>query len=308
MKESALCSLVILMAVAVVSSLVVGLLRTHAEVLRRLRARRRHLRRGRHLAPRPRGRSARGPPTAAEPTIRADLRHVVRGGPARRRLDSLPADLVGVDARGDAVHVGVAGNGRLTLLAFLSSGCTTCAGFWDAFHEGRALVLDGGARPRIVVVTKSPEHEHVGAVATRPPAGGTVVMSSDAWTDYRVPASPYFVLVDGMHGVIGEGSAASFAQLAGLLDRATTDLGVAPQAAPSAAQRVEDRIDLDLLRAGITPGHSSLYDWTSPESDADATRAAALVAAPPAALRSLWSPVSRCFPASTRSGSGADPR
>jgi hypothetical protein len=253
-------ALVILMAVVlgVLVVLVIGLLRTHAEVLRRLH----ELGAGIYddaPAPRP-----------AEPTVRADIASRVTAGvsPPGDALDSLPADLVGVDARGDAVHVGVAGNGRLTLLAFLSSGCTTCAGFWDAFHEGRALVLDGGARPRVVVVTKSPEHEHVGAVATRPPAGGTVVMSSDAWNDYRVPASPYFVLVDGAHGVIGEGSAASFSQLAGLLDRATTDLGVAPPAGPSAAQRLEDRIDGDLLRAGITPGHSSLYEWTPSEPDA----------------------------------------
>ena len=94
-------------------------------------------------------------------------------------------------------------------------------------------------------------------------------MSSAAWDDYRVPASPYFVLVDGTQGVIGEGSAASFGQLAGLLDRATIDLGVAQGSASSGAARAEERIDLDLLRAGITPGHASLYEWsTVPPDDA----------------------------------------
>jgi hypothetical protein len=155
----------------------------------------------------------------------------------------------------------------LTLLAFLSTGCTTCAGFWDAFHEGRPIVLDGGARPRIVVVTKGPENEQVNAVASRPPLGGTIVMSTDAWNDYRVPASPYFVLVDGLHGVVGEGSAASFAQLAGLLDRATADLGVVAPSGRSGARGTEERIDLELLRAGITPGHESLYRWSDPTEE-----------------------------------------
>ena len=95
-------------------------------------------------------------------------------------------------------------------------------------------------------------------------------MSTDAWTDYRVPASPYFVLVDGSHGVIGEGSAASFGQLAGLLDRATVDLGVATSG-KSGARAMEERSDLELLEAGITPGHESLYTWDTPnEEPADA--------------------------------------
>jgi hypothetical protein len=246
-------ALVFLMAVvlAIVLALVIGLLRTHAEVLRRLH----------ELGAGIYDEAPARPPAA---TVRADVAARVAPGvaPPGDAIDALPADIVGVDPRGGAVHVGVAGEGRLTLLAFLSSGCTTCAGFWEAFHEGRPLVLDGGARPRIVVVAKSPEHEQVNAVAARPPAGGTVVMSSPAWQDYRVPASPYFVLVDGTHGVIGEGSAASFGQLAGLLDRATADLGAAPAAPGGTARRGEDRIDLDLLRAGITPGHPALYEWT----------------------------------------------
>jgi hypothetical protein len=253
-------ALVILMAVVlcVLVVLVLGLLRTHAEVLRRLH----------ELGAGIYDESA----VAAQPrTVREDVARRVAPGvsPPGDALDALPSDVVGVDPSGGAVHVGVVGEGRLTLLAFLSSGCTTCAGFWDAFHEGRPLVLEGGARPRIAVVTKSPEHEHVNAIAMRPPAGGTVVMSSDAWDEYRVPASPYFVLVDGTRGVVGEGSAVSFAQLAGLLDRATTDLGVAaPSTVVAGGRRMEDRIDLDLLRAGITPGHASLYEWTDAEPPA----------------------------------------
>jgi hypothetical protein len=251
-------ALVILMAVVlgIVVVLVIGLLRTHAEVLRRLH----------ELGA---GIYDEAPARPDQVTLREDLAQRVAAGvaPPGDALDSLPSDLVGVDPRGDAVHVGVAGEGRLTLLAFLSTGCTTCAGFWDAFHEGQAIVLDGGARPRIVVVTKGPENEQMNAVASRPPLGGTIVMSTDAWADYRVPASPYFVLVDGQQGVIGEGSAASFAQLAGLLDRATADLGVATGSSRAGARGMEERIDLELLRAGITPGHESLYQWTEPSEE-----------------------------------------
>jgi hypothetical protein len=250
----------IVLAVLVV--LVIGLLRTHAEVLRRLH----ELGAGIYDAP------GAGPAPVAAPTLRADLAQRVAPGvaPPGDAMDVVPADISGVDPRGDAVHVGVAGEGRLTLLAFLSSGCTTCAGFWEAFHEGRALVLDGGARPRVVVVTKGPEHEHVNVIASRPPVNGTIVMSSDAWSEYRVPASPYFVLIDGTHGVIGEGSAASFAQLAGLLDRATVDLGNAPGAAARDVDGRDNaaRIDRDLLRAGITPGHRALYDWSDRQDSA----------------------------------------
>ena len=246
-------ALVILMAVVlgVVVVLLIGLLRTHAEVLRRL-----HELGAGIYDEAPSTTTAR----PAEPTLRADLASRVVAGvaPPGDALDSLPADPRRRRSRGDAVHVGVAGDGRVTLLAFLSSGCTTCGGFWDTFTQGRSLVLEGGIRPHVVVATKGPENENVGAVATRPPKGGTVVMSSDAWQDYRVPASPYFVLVDGTHGVIGEGSAASFPQLAGLLDRATIDLGVVTATETSSAAREEDRIDLDLFAAGCTGTRGAL--------------------------------------------------
>jgi hypothetical protein len=263
----------IVLAVLVV--LVLGLLRTHADVLRRL-----HDLGAGIYDEQPDGAAARGARGAGaggalldtNSTLAADIANRVASGvaPPGGALDALPADIAGVDPRGDAVHIGVAGEGRLTLLAFLSSGCTTCGGFWDAFHRGEPLVLDGRTRPRLVVVTKGPEHEHTTLVASRPPADGAVVMSSDAWGDYEVPASPYFVLVDGSLGVIGEGSAASFGQLAGLLERATTDRGVARQAGGPAAgasdddPHAESRIDRDLLRAGITPGHPALYEWHDP--------------------------------------------
>ena len=55
----------------------------------------------------------------------------------------------------------------------------------------------------------------------------TTVMSSEAWDAYGIPMSPYFVLVDGTRGVIGEGAAASWAQVIDLLGKAAADAGLA---------------------------------------------------------------------------------
>jgi hypothetical protein len=52
-----------------------------------------------------------------------------------------------------------------------------------------------------------------------------------------------------------------------LLDRATTDLGVAPGGGKSGARAMEERIDVELLEAGITPGHESLYQWDAPSEE-----------------------------------------
>ena len=52
--------------------------------------------------------------------------------------------------------------------------------------------------------------------------------------------------------MVGEGSAATFDQLQGVLKRALTDR--APLDPDEAF-----RVDAELRRAGITPGHASLY-------------------------------------------------
>ena len=55
------------------------------------------------------------------------------------------------------VAVRVVGAQNHTFLAFLSSSCTTCATFWEAFRDRDALRLPDGTR--LVVVTKSPDEE-----------------------------------------------------------------------------------------------------------------------------------------------------
>lgn len=91
-------------------------------------------------------------------------------------------------------------------------------------------------------------------------------MSSDAWTDYEVPGSPFFVLVDGAAGRrIGEGVANHIDQVVELVRRAEVDA-----AAFSLSTRPgrdvgldgparESANDAELRAAGILPGDPSLY-------------------------------------------------
>jgi hypothetical protein len=210
--------------------LVAGLLRSHAEILRRLGA----LERGA-----PAG-SADGlaPPPAG----------------ARTEADLIPAPLSGVTPTGDVVAIAFEGPGSLpTLLAFLTSGCSSCAGFWATLGERRLPA-------QTVIVTHGSERERAATLRELSPDGVPVVMSSQAWTDYRVPGSPYFVLVDGF--VRGEGVANSWSALASLVSDAIEDQREAEHGRGGAA-RARD-IDATLAAAGIGPGHESLYPGPRP--------------------------------------------
>ncbi len=81
--------------------LVAGLLRSHAEILRRL------------------GQSPTQPPSTPD------------------RADTTAPILAGTTPGGDAVTLAFDGAGRSpTLLAFLTSGCGTCATFWRSSASG----------------------------------------------------------------------------------------------------------------------------------------------------------------------------
>src|ERR1700675_2994946 len=67
--------------------------------------------------------------------------------------NSRPAtDIVGVTPSGAAATIAIVGARHSTLLAFLTSGCSTCSEFWSAFADRRRLRVPGDAR--LVVVTK----------------------------------------------------------------------------------------------------------------------------------------------------------
>jgi hypothetical protein len=154
------------------------------------------------------------------------------------------------------VAVGVAGTRHLTLVAFLSSGCGTCGGFWEAFSRGAPAELGD---VRLVVVTHGPERESPAEVARLAPPAVTTVMSSAAFDDYAVPVSPYFILVDGPNSrVAGEGAAATWPQVANLLAQATGDSSDRTFDLRDSRDR-DARAEAELAAAGIGPGHPSLY-------------------------------------------------
>lgn len=227
------------------SLLVVGLLRSHAEILRQLH----ELGAGRDDSPGP---------------VSVDLRPPADTG-------SSPAhDLAGSTPRGEAVAVGVAGAEHDTLLAFLSSGCSTCAGFWEALRQERELGLPAGSR--VVIVTKSSGEESESAIKELSPPGLAIVMSTQAWLEYEVPGAPYFVHVDGPSGrTVGEGTAVTWDQVVSLATRAADDrrARVAPEAVLDSDRSREARIDEELMAAGVYPGDPSLYPTAPSESEGE---------------------------------------
>jgi hypothetical protein len=156
------------------------------------------------------------------------------------------------------MQIGMAPGGPSTLVAFLTSGCMTCMEFWRSFSERVPELPDGG---RLVIVVKDSSHESPSKLRRLAPGGIPVVMSTDAWERYEVPAAPYFVYVDGPSGEIhGEGAASSWAQVASLLRDALADAEPPPRGASGPERSA--RIDEELARAGIGPGHPSLYPVT----------------------------------------------
>src|SRR6201990_79700 len=91
--------------------LVAGLLRSHAEIMRR-------------LGPADEGSGSAQQPSVAQPSV--------------IRESAVAPELAGVTPDGDAVKLAFEGAGPApTLLAFLTSGCGTCAAFWETLGERR---------------------------------------------------------------------------------------------------------------------------------------------------------------------------
>jgi len=211
-------------AIVLLGLLVVGLLRSHAEILRQLHA------------------LGAGVDPDAPSGVTSPVPAPVRRGRATG------FDVAGVTAADEAIRIGVVGARQSTVLAFLSSGCLTCGEFWNTFAAAGRLDVPGGAR--LVVVTKGPEIESVSRIRELSPRQLPVVMSTEAWLEYNVPATPYFVYVDGPSGrIIGEGSAGTWDQVVSLWSQALAD----------DAGKGEARADRELTEAGIHPGHESLH-------------------------------------------------
>jgi hypothetical protein len=204
--------------------LVAGLLRSNAEILRRL-----------------------GPP--GERDGQSDPGAL----PAPPSADAVAAsEVAGMTLDGDAVKFSLGAGAPPTLIAFLTSGCPVCLNFWNDLHQGRMVDLPAPGS-RLLVVTKDAPYESPSRLGELRPEGVPVVMSSNAWEHHRVPGAPYFVYVEN-GAVAGEGSASTWKQVESLLRDAVRDAS-----RNGNGDERTDRIDETLRAAGIGPGHPSLY-------------------------------------------------
>jgi len=205
--------------------LVAGLLRSHAEILRQLHA----LGGGEHQAE-----------TFVPPPRRSGL------GPTPL------ANLSGPTPEGGTASVALTGSRGYSLLAFLSTTCTSCQPFWQGLSDDLNF---SGARP--ILVTKDPGEESPAEIRRMAEGKVTTVMSSDAWDAFKVPATPYFALVDNANAaVVGEGSAANWGRVGEMVSRAISDH--AHPVHSSTSTRKAD-VDEELKEAGIEPGDQRLY-------------------------------------------------
>jgi hypothetical protein len=220
--------------------LVAGLLRSHAEILRRL-----------------------GPPgSPASPASTPDTSDASGLGAPRapeRPAGAPAAPIAGITPDADAVALDLTAPGGPTLLAFLSSGCSTCAGFWAGLEEAR---LPDGVRP--VVVTRGADRERPARLRELAPRGVAVVMSSEAWADYAVPGSPYFVLVDG--AIRGEGVATTWPALSSLVADAIAEAQDSEVGSGSDGTARALTVEHTLAASGIGPDHPSLYPGGTPQA------------------------------------------
>jgi hypothetical protein len=220
-------AVVIIEAVVIVLLLVLvaGLLKSHAEILRRLDSR------------------GAGGDEATQPQ-----RLSTTG------LGKAPAnEISGVDPFGSAVSVSLGHQRGETLLSFLSTGCASCRVFWEQLANSQEMPTSD-TRP--VIVTKGPQAESPAKVADLAPGGVKVVMSDEAWDAFRVPLTPYFMLVDGDGAVMGEGSAANMNRLLGLFRQSAAD-----NSPVTLSTRQRERFtDDQLTGSGIEPGDPSLYE------------------------------------------------
>lgn len=240
-------------AIGLLALLVAGLLRSHAEILRALHSLGADATQGaKHTS----GGHTHGP---------LDIAPMPRGAETPRAV----TDISGLTLGGEVAQFGVGGN-EDTLVAFLSSGCSTCQPLW----HGLASAVGPGssiAGMRLVVVTRDPAEESQSALSGLCPPQVAMVMSTAAWEAYGIAGSPYFVhIAAGSETVTGEGVARSWEQVQDMVGRArpaqaggrvggSGEHAGSPFPPGRSGSEREANVDYELARAGITPGHPSLY-------------------------------------------------
>ncbi len=257
-------------AVVLLGVLVLGLLRSHALILKALH----ELGAGLELE-REAGTGVTTATTGGKPgPVPVELESGVV--PATRADSTRAHDIVGTGLDRTEQVVPVTEPGTRTLLAFLTSGCSVCQTFWEEFRGE----VEVPGRGHLQVVAKGPEEESASTLRTL--AGDrAVVQSSGAWTDYDIPGSPYFVYVEDGR-VTGEGSATTWPQVRDLMAQGVSDSEDARESAgrTGPGQLVGEqlgrgerdsvpRMDDELLAAGIRPGHPSLFQSPDPDPHAE---------------------------------------
>lgn len=216
-------ALIAIEAIVIVLLLVLvgGLLRSHAEILRQL--------------------DSLGAGEQHEPFVAPPRPAQLGAGPLRT--------LSGITPAGANASVALTGSRGHTLLAFLSSTCTACSAFWQ---RSGSFGVDG-VRP--VIVTKGTEAESPAEIHRLCSLQQLTLMSSEAWEAFKVPATPYFALVENQSGrIVGEGSAADWVRVEDMVRRALADVGLHR----STSQRKAD-VDEELAAAGFEPGDPRLF-------------------------------------------------
>jgi hypothetical protein len=209
--------------------LVAGLLKSHAEILRQLHAL---------------GAGDDGSLSIGTPATR----------PRSTGFEAAPAStLTGSTLDGSTRSVSLTHGRGNTLVAFLSSNCLSCQAFWKELAGDFELPTPD---TRTVIVTKGPEAESPARLRELAPSQLTLLMSSETWDTFRVPMTPYFLLVDGAGLVLGEGAASSWRHLLGLLRQSAADAAAPLRLGTEARAELTDR---QLRQAGIEPGDPTLY-------------------------------------------------
>jgi hypothetical protein len=199
---------------ALLSVVVVALLRSHAEVLSRLPV----------LEDDEHEHDHDGGPQALSISSGPNTTQVPSHLPAPRGSATPAHDVAGETLQGEAAAVSMS-TGRPTLVAFLSSGCLTCRTFWEGLRPEVRRPLPQGAR--LIVVVKDRAFESPSKLAELASddvlADVLVVHSSQAWEDFDISMSPYFCFVDGGGDVRSEGAATTWDQVHSLLADALAD-------------------------------------------------------------------------------------
>ncbi len=222
----------------------VAVLRSHAEILRRLHTLENRL-------------GGDGFTLGDDPEAPVDPR-VAYG----RSAGAEAPDIVGETLAGDVVKLALGPGAPRTLLAFLSTGCSVCGSLWEQLRAGDPVAPG----IRIVVVTKGSDRESLTRLERIAPTQGQLVMSNAAWSDYGVVSTPHFVLVDSdARRILGRGGGTSWGQVLSLLADAQADARLhEARSTPDRAARAEQA----LAASGIGPDHPSLYPSRS-EGDPD---------------------------------------